>query len=178
MIRYTKDELYSFYRPDLPVPANFQEIPQFTGEPVPPSFLAVTRLAVKGKEGSRKPTRTKEEVMAMIVSRFQDARTRESPPVATAQSTVAWYYIDPSTKVQGPYDSMKMRGWYETFPPDVKISVNGTDRDSFRPMNEVFQEPATAFTFNPVLFPFYGARVIDEEEPLEKVFLEFEATLS
>ena len=179
MIRYTRDELYSFYKPDLPVPANFQEIPQFTGEPIPPSFIAGTRLAVKAKDGGRKPARTKEEVKAMNVTRFQDSKPREAATVAaTPQSAVAWYYLDPQSKVHGPYDSVKMRGWYDKFPPDVKISVNGTDRDSFRLMSEVFPEPAMAFMFNPVLFPFYGARVTDEDEPLEKIFLDYEATLA
>lgn len=174
MIRYTREELYSFYRDNLPPPAEFVVLERFCCDPVGPMFRS-GKLSVN--KGGKLTGRRKEEIGEMAGKRFQQSESTQAPRQGPA-SAVGWYYIDPQGTIHGPYDSSQMQTWYPKFPPNLPISVDGSDRNTFQPMNEVFPDPETAFKFNPHMFRFYGQRILDESEPLEQVFLDFEQAIS
>lgn len=173
-IKYTRDELLSLYREDYPIPEGMvQNPPIFVKNALYPKILNHKTGQYYSNKGTKNP-KFKKDIS-------QPKKSDESAPkplpkvVKPVTTPQAWYYIDPSGTIQGPFPSPTLRGWWEKslFPKDIQISVRN-DRDSFKQINEYFPDLELAFTYNPLLFPFLGNPEYNEEDPLHVIFKNFQ----
>ena len=100
----------------------------------------------------------------------------QNVPVSTP---MAWFYLDPSGKTQGPYQTQQLRGWWEKnmFPTNLMISTTGRE-SSFHEVSYYFKDLSMAFSYNPILFPFLGPVTPEKDDILQEEFIKFEQTFS
>jgi hypothetical protein len=185
---YTREALTALFDLAHALPASFAPVPDaIVAEPVPP--FALTGL---GKTSSFHPGGKTRQIRADIPQKQAAPRPapppKPAPPPAAPPAprpappplpVIAWFYIDKSGKVQGPFPTERLRSWWEKglFPPDLQISVS-EGPGTFRAVDQYFPDTSLAFLYNPILFPFLGPVQKTPGDPLEEIFLEFDAALT
>lgn len=186
---YTRKELTNLFHESYALRADFTPVPEaIVPEPVPPFALTgmartsefhhadktrAIRPDIPQKPAPRVPPSSKPAPAPAPAPAAPPSPARQPLPV------IAWFHIDRSSTVQGPFPSERLRNWWEKgrFPPNLQISVS-EDPASFRPIDQYFPDTTLSFLYNPILFPFLGPVQKTPGDPLEQIFLEFDAALT
>ncbi|KAK8863610.1 kinesin-like protein [Tritrichomonas musculus] len=173
-IKFTREELLSLFRNDYPIPEGMvQNQPTFVQKAITPKLLSHQTTQYYGNKGSKNPKIKKDiNQPPKLDEPIQKPLPKVLKPVITP---LAWYYIDPSQTIQGPFQSPMLRNWWEKklFPKDIKISVSN-DKETFKEICEYFPDLSLAFTYNPMLFPFLGKSEYNENDSLHTIFKNFQ----
>lgn len=170
-IKFTREQLLSLYRDNYPIPEGMvQNQPTFIKQTLYPKIL-------RRQTSQYYPSKISKSKVKKDISQPKKEEPGQKPiPVATPVMTPqAWFYIDPSGTIQGPFQSPQLRGWWEKnlFPKNIQISVKN-ERETFKEISEYFPDLSLAFTYNPLLFPFLGNPEYNEKDPLHVIFKNFQ----
>lgn len=200
-LTYTREQIIALWREDLPLPKDFCAItngfvsdrphtPWLCSEHGTRSYKhsadASTKIKVKADIPSR-PGISKTEGKKTVKDRFAkatkdtaSAKVSAAPAVQpTVVAPVAWYYLDSTDNVQGPFATEKLREWWVQglFPVDLRISLEN-DPSQFQDISVYFPDTSLAFSYNPRLFPFMGPVTPTPNDPLEEIYLDFVSKLA
>jgi hypothetical protein len=182
-VSYTREQLISFYAPDLPLPENIAKVSRaFQAEPTVPILCQAHQTLEyhpAGHSGAAPQVR-RDIAPKPKPGAAQPRFAAPAKPAASAgpPASTVWFYLDAQQTIQGPYDSERLNRWWEQkkLPPDLQISTSN-DTATFRQVGTYFPDLSLAFTYNPILFPFLGPIDVDPEDPLEQIFCDFEAKI-
>ncbi|KAH0786426.1 zinc finger CCCH domain-containing protein 19-like [Histomonas meleagridis] len=175
-IKYTRDQLLAIFNQNLPFPEGANRIQKvILNEPRIPALLQQQTL----KYRSNKPNHKK---IKADISPTNTVPTQPAQPViqnVPVSTPMAWFYRDPTGKIQGPFKMQKLREWWENklFPTNLMISTNGAE-NSFHEVSYYFKDISKAFLYNPILFPFLGPVSPQEGDILQDEFIKFENSFS
>lgn len=174
-ITYTRAELLSLYQADLPLPQGTNKIVPIVqdNQTLP---LLLTKQKTKEYHNRGGAMKIKPDIER---PQKQNSQSDEKVPIVLQQQPVttplAWYYLDKSNTMQGPFPSTKLREWWEArkFPADLQITLV-KDPSTVKHISYYFPNTALAFSYNPIIFPFMGPIKPNQEDPLESIFLSFQ----
>ncbi|OHT04828.1 GYF domain containing protein [Tritrichomonas foetus] len=183
-IQFTREQLLQVYRNDLPVPEGMNKNTQyFIEQPLTPRLLqthqTTTFHSKNPRGGTRKnPKKVVRDIEPTNPNKIVQPKPMPKQPQAVS-TPVAWYYIDPTDTIQGPFLSQLLREWWQKqlFPDNIRISVSN-DKSTFKEIINFFPDLSLAFTYNPLLFPFLGKAEPDLTDPLQQVFVKYEESLA
>ena len=130
IIQYTRQQLLSIFDKSLPLPEGTNRIPGIIqDEPsIPASFQKSQTAKYRSNNPDQKRVKADIDIKKVMKAKSQNAAPPKivSEPVTTQ---IAWFYLDLSGMVHGPFQSSRLRDWWvkNLIPHDLKISPNGKE---------------------------------------------------
>lgn len=174
IIQYTRQQLLAIFDPSLPLPDDTVRISKivFDNPTVPVSLQKTKTVKYRSSNPDQKRVHSDIDIKKVMKIKSQSSAPKKAA-AAPSVTQMSWFYLDPTGKRQGPFQSTQLREWWlrNSFPRDLKISPDGKEFDV---VESFFGDLSAAFSYNPLLFPFLGCVSADADDQLQKLYLDLE----